>query len=379
MKKIFILTYSLLILWGCSNKPKSQSDAQDHEYEMVVQLTDAQMQNISISTTQIKEDVISQTLILNGKIDVPPQNLVSVSVALGGYLKSTKMLPGTHFNKGEVIAVMEDNQYIQLQQDYLSVKAQLENADAEYKRQTELNQSKAGSDKALQIAKAEYEMLQINKAALEQKLSLININYDKLNINNISPTISIFAPFDGYVTQVLVNVGKYVAPSDVLFELVDPRDLHLDLKVFEKDIDKILIGDPLFAYTNSNPNKKHKGKLLLIGKNISEDRAVEVHAHFEQYDPSLIPGMYMTAEIEILGNKVWSMPNECIVSFEGKNYVFKVLSQNSFQMVEVKVGTVGNGFTEILNAEDLRAATIVHHGAYTLLMSMKNKGTDDHH
>jgi cobalt-zinc-cadmium efflux system membrane fusion protein len=160
---------------------------------------------------------------------------------------------------------------------------------------------------------------------------------------------------------------------------VDPRDLHLDLKVFEKDIDKIRIGDPLTAYTNSNPNKKHKGKLLLIGKNISEDRAVEVHAHFEQYDPSLIPGMYMTAEIEILGNKVWSMPNECIVSFEGKNYVFKVLSQNSFQMVEVKVGTVGNGFTEILNAEDLRAATIVHHGAYTLLMSMKNKGTDDHH
>lgn len=379
MKKIFILTYSLLILWGCSNKPKSQSDAQDHEHEMEVHLTDAQMQNISISTTQIKEDVISQTLILNGKIDVPPQNLVSVSVALGGYLKSTKMLPGSHFNKGEVIAVMEDNQYIQMQQDYLSVKAQLQNAEAEYKRQTELNQSKAGSDKALQIAKAEYEMLQINKAALEQKLSLININYNKLNINNISPTISIFAPFDGYVTQVLVNVGKYVAPSDVLFELVDPRDLHLDLKVFEKDIDKIRIGDPLTAYTNSNPNKKHKGKLLLIGKNISEDRAVEVHAHFEQYDPSLIPGMYMTAEIEILGNKVWSMPNECIVSFEGKNYVFKVLSQNSFQMVEVKVGTVGNGFTEILNAEDLRAATIVHHGAYTLLMSMKNKGTDDHH
>ncbi len=117
MKKIFILTYSLLILWGCSNKPKSQSDAQDHEHEMEVHLTDAQMQNISISTTQIKEDVISQTLILNGKIDVPPQNLVSVSVALGGYLKSTKMLPGSHFNKGEVIAVMEDNQYIQLQKD----------------------------------------------------------------------------------------------------------------------------------------------------------------------------------------------------------------------------------------------------------------------
>ncbi|MCO6494253.1 MAG: efflux RND transporter periplasmic adaptor subunit [Bacteroidetes bacterium] len=378
MKKIFIILFGLAITTGCATKKNNTDQQEDHMHENTMQLTDAQLQNFSHTTTRIKEATITQTLKLNGKIDVPPQNLVSVSVALGGYLKSTRMLPGSHFNKGEVIAVMEDNQYIQLQQDYLSVKAQLQNAEAEYIRQKELNQSKAGSDKAFQQAKAAFEILQINKAALEQKLSLININYEKLSINNISRTISITAPFDGYVTQVLVNVGKYVSPSDVLFELVDPRDLHLDLKVFEKDIDKIKIGDSLIAFTNSNPQKKHKGKLLLIGKNISNDRAVEVHAHFIQYDPALIPGMYMNAEIEVHGTKMLALPDECIVSFEGKNYVFKAMSKNTFEMIEVKTGSSGNGFTEIQNATELEGIDIVQQGAYTLLMGMKNKGEDHH-
>src|SRR5690606_40044010 len=98
-----------------------------------------------------------------------------------------------------------------------------------------------------------------------------------VSVNNIKRTASVYAPFDGFVSQVFVNIGKYVSPSDVLFELVNPKDLHLNLKVFEKDWDKISIGQSLTAYTNSNPEKKYGGEIILIGKNISQDRAVEVH------------------------------------------------------------------------------------------------------
>ena len=68
---------------------------------------------------------ISSILKLNGIVDVPPQNMVSISVPLGGYLRSTSLLPGMHVRKGDVIAVMEDQQYIQLQQDYLTAKAKI--------------------------------------------------------------------------------------------------------------------------------------------------------------------------------------------------------------------------------------------------------------
>lgn len=87
---------------------------------------------------------------VTGKIDVPPQNMVSVSVALGGYLKWTNLLPGMRIKKGDLLAIMEDQQYIQLQEEYLTAKAKLNFAEKDYNRQKELNQIKANSDKIFQ-------------------------------------------------------------------------------------------------------------------------------------------------------------------------------------------------------------------------------------
>lgn len=375
MKNIIIVLLSLVV-FGCKNSQQEQEKQPNSVNENLISLTKEQLQNFQLSTTELQEKNIHHTLKLNGTIDVPPQNLVSVSSALGGRVQSTKLLPGMHFRKGEILVTLEDNQYIQLQQDYLTTKAQLQNAREEYNRQKELNQSKASSDKVFQQAQADYRILEASLAALEQKLQLIHINSNQISVNNIKRTSNIYAPFDGYVTKVMVNIGKYVSPSDVLFELVDPRDIHLNLKVFEKDWDKIQIGMPVVSYTNNQPDKKYSGKIILIGKNISEDRAVEVHAHFDNYDARLIPGMYMNAEIEIPETKNLALPDECIVSFEGKHFVFKQKDTANFEMIAVEVGSSGDGFTEILNADNLKNSKIVQQGAYTLLMAMKNKGEE---
>lgn len=375
MKNIIIVLFSLVV-FGCKNSQQEQEKQPNSVNENLISLTKEQLQNFQLSTTELQENNIHHTLKLNGTIDVPPQNLVSVSSALGGRVQSTKLLPGMHFRKGEILVTLEDNQYIQLQQDYLTTKAQLQNAREEYNRQKELNQSKASSDKVFQQAQADYRILEASLAALEQKLQLIHINPNQISVNNIKRTSNIYAPFDGYVTKVMVNIGKYVSPSDVLFELVDPRDIHLNLKVFEKDWDKIQIGMPVVSYTNNQPDKKYSGKIILIGKNISEDRAVEVHAHFDNYDARLIPGMYMNAAIEIPDTKNLALPDECIVSFEGKHFVFKQKDTANFEMIAVEVGSSGDGFTEILNADNLKNSKIVQQGAYTLLMAMKNKGEE---
>ena len=375
MKNIIIVLLSLFV-FGCKNSQQEQEKQPNSANENHIALTKEQLQNFQLSTTELQEKNIHHTLRLNGSIDVPPQNLVSVRSALGGRVQSTKLLPGMHFRKGEVLVTLEDNQYIQLQQDYLTTKAQLQNAREEYSRQKELNQSKASSDKVFQQAQADYRILEASLAALEQKLHLIHINPNQISVSNIKRTSNIYAPFDGYVTKVMVNIGKYVSPSDVLFELVDPRDIHLNLKVFEKDWDKIQIGMPVVSYTNNKPEKKYSGKIILIGKNISEDRTMEVHAHFDNYDALLIPGMYMNAEIEIPETKNLALPDECIVSFEGNHYVFKQKDATNFEMIAVEVGSSGDGFTEIINADSLKNSKIVQKGAYTLLMAMKNKGEE---
>ncbi len=373
-KSLFILT-TLLLLMACNTKKKTEETTIVAKNENFVHLTDAQIKNAGIVTGKIEQKEISAILKVNGKIDVPPQNMVSISVPLGGYLKTTKLLPGMHVFKSDIIAVMEDQQYIQLQQDYLTAKAKISFLENEYLRQKELNQSQASSDKVYQQAEADYRTQRVLITSLGEKLKLAGINFDKISENSISRSINIYSPINGYVSKVNVNIGKYVSPTEVLFELINPTDIHLALKIFEKNLNKLYIGQKLTAYTNNNPEKKYPCEILLIGKDLSIEGNTEVHCHFELYDKTLIPGTYMNAEIEVKNIKAFALPTDAIVRFEGKQYVYKINGNNQFDMVEVTVGESENGFAEIIfgSDNDMSKIDFVTKGAYSLLMMMKNK------
>lgn len=375
MKSIIYLSAVIVLLSACGEKKPATDNIDKDVNPNIVTLTDAQLKNAAIATGKIGQKQISSVLKLNGKIDVPPQNMISISVPLGGYLKSTKLLPGMPVNKGEAIAVIEDQQYIQLQQDYLTAKARIGYLENEYNRQKDLNQSKASSDKVFQQAEAEYRSQQVLIASLAEKLQLIGINPRSINAAKISRSVNIYSPITGFVSRVNVNIGKYVSPTEVLFELVNPTDIHLALKVYEKDLDKLYIGQKLVAYTNNEPTKKHEGTILLIGRDLSADRNADVHCHFENYDKTLVPGTYMNAEVRVKNTQAFVVPNEAIVQFEGKQYIYKVIGNRQFEMTAINTGESENGFTEIVSPtkDMISNANFVTKGAYSLLMMIKNK------
>lgn len=377
MKNIILIINIALLLTSCGNDNK-QSDAENEQptQENTLTLTDEQYKNAAIETAKIFTSNISSVLRLNGKIDVPPQSLVSVSVPLGGYLKSTKLLPGMHIRKGDPLAVMEDIQYIQLQQDYLTTKAQLSLTESEYNRQKELNQSKATSDKVFEQVRTNYQTQLVLLKSLEEKLKLIDLNPQRISAGTISKSINIYSPISGFVSAVNVNIGKYVTPSDILFELVNPNDIHLNLTVFEKDINKLAVGQKLLAYSNSHPQTKYPLEVILISKNISGQNAAEVHCQFEQYDNGLLPGMFMNAEIEVSTHNANVLPEEAIVRFENKHYVFVEKGKQTFEMKDVQIGNAENDLVEIINAEQFDNENIVVKNAYTLLMALKNESEE---
>ena len=378
MKNYIIFFICSFLLISCKSNQESDH-TNDSEYTNRLVLTEKQIETIQISYTELDQQTVTQTLKLNGKVEIPPQSLVSVSSPYGAYIKEIHVLPGKRFKKGEILAVIEDNQFIQLQEDYLASKAELEQTTSEYNRQKALNESKASSDKDFQQAKANYTALLVQVKGLEQKLISISINPVTVSAESLQRTSNIYAPFDGYVTEIFVNVGKYVSPSDVIFELVNPNDIQLSLTVFEKDWDKVKIGENVIAFTNSNPDMKYDAQIIMVGKNISRDRAIEVLAKFNEYDDNLIPGMYMNANIEIIGDSSYVLPDKSILSYEGKNYVFEKIDAHTFEMIEVQTGLIGNGRTSIKNIDKLKGKEIVLEGAYTLLMELKKgEGGHDH-
>ena len=377
MKHIIIGIFIISILSACGKQDNTSSaNAAKTVNENAVKMTDAQIQSAGIQVGKLEKKDISTILKVNGTVDVPPQSLVSVSMPLGGYLKSTHLLPGMYVKKGEVIATMEDQQYIQLQQDYLVTKSNLEYAASEYNRQKELYETKSSSEKVFQQARMEYDNQKIALRALAEKMELIHLNPDKLTESNISNTVQIYAPISGFVSAVKMNIGRYVTGTDVLFELINPSDIHLNLRVFEKDIEKLSIGQSVMAYTLHQPDKKYPCEIMLISQALSDDRTAEVHCHFEKYDKILLPGMYLNAEIAVKNHNALVVPEDAVVIFEGKSFLFIAVSKNEYKMTLIETGVMEAGSIEIKNAEALSDVEIVTAGAYTILMEMKNKSEE---
>lgn len=377
MKSYSSFLLAILLASSCGSKKQEPILPSVATIETAVTLDEAQLKNAGISLGKPEMKSISAILKLNGSIDVPPQNMVSVSFPLGGYLKSSKLLPGMYIRKGEVLAVMEDAQFIQLQEDYLLAVAKLALAEGEFQRQQGLNADKSSSDKVFQQSKSEFETQKIVVRALQEKLRLIGLNPLELSETNLSRSVSVRSPINGFVSKVNVNIGKYTAPTDVLFELVNPEDIHLALTVFEKDLSKLAVGQKVMAYTSDNPTKKYPAEILLISKSLDENRAAEVHCHFEKYDHgSLVPGMFINAEVDVKTEKAWVVPDGAVVRWQNQNYVFVDAGNGSFNMVPIALGIAQNGQQQIFPTADLGEKNVVLQNAYTLLMKLKNSAEE---
>lgn len=410
MKQLKTIQYYLLIIavaallasCGGSESPtdnktaegEKQEAAQHEEESNVVELTDAQFKVAAISFGAIEMKQISGTFKANGVLDVPPQQQVSISVPMGGFLKSTGLLQGKRVKKGELIAVIENPDYVQMQQDYLEAKSQLEYAKADYERQQELAKENINAQKTVQQAKANFQTLQAKVAGLKEKIKVSGLNLPAVDNGRIQSSINIYSPIHGFVTEVNVNVGKFVNPTDILFEIVDTEHLHAELTVFEKDIPRLQLGQKV-RFTLANETTERTAKVYLIGREISNDRTVRIHCHIDKEDIHLLPGMYLKAVVETGQTQVPALPDEAIVDFEGKKYIFipsqekhageaaakneaQIEAAHHFNMVAIETGNSDMGYTEVAVPDSVNKSSIVIKGAYALLSKMKNSEEEGH-
>jgi cobalt-zinc-cadmium efflux system membrane fusion protein len=383
-KSIAVLIISMLFS-SCGNKTE-ETKAKEHHEEAAntVEFTNEQYKVANVTLGNIEMKALSGAIKVNGMLDVPPQNLVSVSAPMGGFLKSTELLQGLKVKKGEVIAVIQNADYIQIQQDYVDNKSQLEYLEAEYKRQEELGKENVNSQKTLLQSKTQYQSMMAKVSGLKSKLSLLGINTNQVESGNFQNSITLYAPISGYVTQVNVNIGMYVNPTDVMFKIVDTEHLHAELTVFENDVPKLKIGQKV-RFTLANETTERIATVYLIGREIREDRTVRIHCHLDKEDIELLPGMYLKAYVEAGTQNVAALPDKAIVNFEGSDYIFVSIPSDEkgthhFKMVQVVKGVSELNYTEVQLPKDISAeSSIVINGAYDILSKMKNSEEDEGH
>jgi cobalt-zinc-cadmium efflux system membrane fusion protein len=370
---------------SCTNGGKQVLQTKKTEVlpEDIVELRADQIKLANIELGAIEIRSLGKILKVNGIVSVAPQNLATVCMLLGGFIKNTSLLPGNSVEKGQTLAVIENQDFVDIQQNYLEAKNKLVFAEADYNRHMDLYKNDVYSEQNVQQVTVDYKNLKAMVRSLEQKLVLIGINPDKLSEDNISSNVNLVSPIKGFLKAVNVNIGKYVSPTDVLFEIVNSDKLFLELTLFEKDANMVASGQKIRFYIN-NETEEHEAVISQTGKLVSDDKTFRVYATVTSSCKNVLPGMYVNAYIEESDSKVTSLPSEAVVSFDDKNYIFAFEKEKEeggkpfteYRMIEVKKGISGSGYTEIKVPEgfNINTTRIVTKGAYTLLSAKKNAG-----
>ena len=372
MKKIIIL-FITLSLFSCSKNEETPAETAFEVSGNQISLTEQQKKNAGIETTILGNQSIANKIMLSGQINVPPQSMSEVSSSTAGIVKMARFMPGNYVSKGQTLAVVENPELAKIQQDYLQARSALSYAQKDYERQKYLNQYQASSNKVMQRALSEKQIQNAAVHGMASQLRSYGINAEKVSAGNIQKSVSITAPISGYISAVNVSVGQFISPSEILYTLINNNSVQLELKVFEKDLDKISLGQRVYAFTNQNPTKKYAANVILISKDFASDRSVMVHCNLVDKNESLIPGTFMNAEVEVNAEEGFVVADDAIVTWENKQYIFEEVKPKTYKMFPVNIGNSENGYTELLNFDPKnRNKKFVVKGAYSLLMAIKN-------
>ena len=294
MKKIFYPVL-LLVLAACKNPEQTSETIVPAPAIADIPTDTVTTQVDGITSATSKPNQVS----FNGTIVLPPQRQATVALTMGVVVKHPSLLPGQKVRPGALLATLENPYFIELQQNYLDSNAQAEYLQAEYERQKTLSTEQAASQKKFQQRKADYLSMKSKLEAKAAQLTLLGIVPEELLKSGIQPLLQVKAPISGYISDVAMNIGKYIQPGEALCEVIDKSAPLLCLTTYEKDLADMKVGSPVQFRVNGMGKTVFKATLVSIGQKVDEvSRSLEVYARIDDVNQQFRPGMYVTARIQ---------------------------------------------------------------------------------
>ena len=362
-----------------ANDDGHNPDAEETHAEGEIHLTRDQIKAMNIQFGDFSKIKINDYVGATGTLGLPPNAYSSVSAKASGFIKnSNKYVEGNYVKQGERMAYLENPEFIQRQQEYLEVAAELTWLEQELERQQKLLEAEAGIVKKVQKLQSDVNVKTARFKGIAKQLSYLGIDVAELNPDNIVERISVNAPISGYLTSIKMHNGMYVTPEMELMEIVNENHLHLELDVFEKDIANVKEGQIISYSVPAIGNKVYEGEVHVIGKEFNiENKTVRVHGHLEKDRPRFIKDLFVEAKIWLTDQTVMALPEKAIIKDGASSYIYVTSSQHRdeeviFEHIMVIPGPTDDGFTAVKVIDSIPdGMEIVTEGAYYVYAQSK--------
>ncbi len=164
---------------------------------------------------------------------------------------------------------------------------------------------------------------------------------------------TIRAPFAGVVGLRTASPGQYMRPGDQIGTLDDVSQIKLDFTVTETQLANVVAGVELVARTAAYPDRAFTGNIANVDSRIDPaTRTVRVRAILPNTDGTLRPGMLMTVDVRSNPRQALAIPEIAILDQIDGAYVYRVVSQEGAQTVElvqIRTGQRSGGMAEVLD------------------------------
>lgn len=331
------------MLVGCQdNKNHNHTSNENNLVEENTSLSIGDLEgNTNIKLGNLEEVTLFKDILCNGRIDIPPADLISIHSKTEGYIRSIYFLPGQFVNQGTTIATVEVPQLLEKQRLMLEMKADYLLAEKEYERKLALVTKEATSTKLFDEASARRDRLQASYLGLKNELSVLGIDTKKLEeANTFQSTILVTAPASGNISSIDVNKGQYISAQNRIAQLTSDHHLHLELNVYEKDAHLLKVGQKV-SFSSNNSSSLYAAEIVHINPVVNATSGtIGVHCHFEM-QPELRAGMYVNAHIKTGEAKEIALPIDATTLDGNKYFGYKQVNN---QLIEVELkDAVKNG------------------------------------
>lgn len=348
MKKNIIIFLSI-IFTACSNKPeKGESDELG-----IFEISKVQFNSEKMELGEPMLHPFAEVVNFTGKIVPAIDGKALINLTIPGLINKIHIKQGDYIKKGATLFEISGNSFIELQKDFAESSVIYSKLKGEYLRAKELFSDNILSTKDFTTIESNFLSENAKYMSLKIKLENLGLDVAKIEKGIFYSNYFVKSPINGFVSNINATLGQYIDPQQNIAEIINDKSFQLRISIFEKDINKIQIGQHLIFYLNGDKNKFFRATINSVGKNIVEEsKSMECYATIANTDSlKLVNNQFVEGEVSIATDSVKSVPESAIIFSDKNSYLLLYEKEDDskfyFKKIKVITGRKAGGFVEL--------------------------------
>ena len=355
MKKILTIFLAASLLLVACGKDKEE-EKKDTKQEVVATEEQQAVKTVEVAAVTKRE----MSKLFESSAVWEPLAKVDFSTDKGATVEKIYKKNGEYVKKGEVIVKLSD---AQTEADFLQAKANYQSATSNYNiSRNNYQKFKTLYDKQL-ISYLEFSNYEATFTSAQGNLEVAKAAY--MNAENSHSKLVARAEISGVVGNLFIKEGNDIAAKEVLFTILNDKQMQSYVGITPEAISKVKIGDEINVRIDALA-KEYKAKITELNPIAdSTTKNFKVKLVLDNPDEEIKDGMFGNVIIPVGESSVLSIEDEAIITRDLVNYVFKY-EDGKAKQVEVTVGATNLPYTEISSPEIKEGDKIIVKGLFGL-------------